>query len=92
MVGALFAGAGGVNLTTPQGIDLAANVAQFAGGYVGGVLFGALPMSAATLAFVALRNQREGTDLAERLAALELPVAPRGPQALGAPGSPPTFP
>jgi hypothetical protein len=92
IVGALFVGLGGANLNTPQGIDLALNVAQIAGSYLGGAVFGALPMSAATLTFIALRNQREGTDLAERLAAFEAPpAASASAEALGAPGTPTTL-
>lgn len=42
-----------------------------AAGFVGTVLFGALSFITGTLVFVDLRNKAEGTDLAERLTALE---------------------
>ncbi len=75
---------------TPQGFSALYNVynlAQTAGSYVGGIIFGALPMCAATITFVALRNQREGTDLTERLESLSA-AAPRTPTIAETPPTP----
>jgi hypothetical protein len=67
IAGALYAAAGGAAGWTVEGITDTLNVANTAGSYIGGVLFGSLPLIAAALMYVDLRNRREGTDLGERL-------------------------
>ena len=75
LASAVFAGAGGTSTTTMEGVNLAAQLFNFAGNMVGGILFGSLPATAGTLALQALRNEREGADLVERLDLLR-PSAP----------------
>jgi hypothetical protein len=52
---------------TVGGVGEASNIAYAIGSFVGSVVFGALPLIAATLLYVDLRNRREGADLGERI-------------------------
>jgi hypothetical protein len=71
IAGALYAAAGGAAGWTVEGITNTLNVANSAGSYIGGALFGPLPLISAALMYVDLRNRREGADLGERLELLE---------------------
>jgi hypothetical protein len=87
ILGVIIVGATGAAVSTPQGLGTVLNVMQVSGTYIGGIIFGALPICANTIVFVSLRNQREGTDLAERLDALDLgpyELAPAAGAAAGA--------
>ena len=44
-------------------------------GYLGQILFGSIIFIAQTLLFVDLRNRKEGSDIAERLALIERDLA-----------------